>query len=112
MQGLYKFWFRTTRGTGAGVMFATSAGKLYGGNSGSSVIGGYTETDGVISCEMVLLRHNHDPGYVPMFPIDNVTLKFTGVQRGDDFHFEGGTPALPSLVFTSVLTPINDKDAP
>jgi T3SS negative regulator,GrlR len=112
MQGLYKFWFRTVRGTGCGVMFATSAGKLYGGNSGASFIGGYTELNGVISCEMLMLRHNHDPNYVPTFPIDNVTLKFSGGQRGEEFHFEGGTPALPGVVFSSVLTPINDTDAP
>jgi hypothetical protein len=112
MLGLYKFFFRTIRGTGAGVMFATSTGKLYGGNSGSSIIGSYTETDGVISSEMVMSRHNPDPNYVPMFGVNNVIMQFSGVQRGEEFHFEGGTPALPGIVFTSVLTPINDTDAP
>ena len=39
LKGLYKFAFKTARGTGCGVMFATEDGKLYGGNSGSSFIG-------------------------------------------------------------------------
>jgi hypothetical protein len=39
LKGLYKFAFKTARGDGCGVMFATEDGKLYGGNSGSSFIG-------------------------------------------------------------------------
>ena len=49
LQGLYKFRFETVRGVGAGVMFATSSGKLYGGNSGSSFIGSYDESGDEIS---------------------------------------------------------------
>jgi hypothetical protein len=55
--GLYKFWFKTVRGTGCGVMFATPDGKLYGGNSGSSFIGSYTESDGVVSSELRKASH-------------------------------------------------------
>ena len=112
LQGLYKFWFKTVRGTGCGVMFATPSGKLYGGNSGSSFIGSYTEKDGVIFSEMKMSRHNRDPSYVPMFPVDNVIMRFKGGQRGDEVHFEGGTDALPGIVFTSILTSISDADAP
>jgi hypothetical protein len=112
LQGLYKFSFRTARGTGCGVMFATRGGKLYGGNSGSSFIGSYTVTGGVISSEMKMSRHNHDANYVPMFPVDNVMMRFTGEPREDGIHFEGGTDALPGVIFTSILTPISDIDAP
>jgi len=28
LNGLYKFWFKTFRGTGCGVMFATESGRL------------------------------------------------------------------------------------
>ncbi|MCA1452243.1 hypothetical protein I6F35_03300 [Bradyrhizobium sp. BRP22] len=112
LQGLYKFSFRTVRGTGCGVVFATASGKLYGGNSGSSFIGSYTEAGGIVSLEMKMSRHNHDPNYVPMFPIDNIVMTFKGARRGEDVHFEGGTVALPGIVFTAILTPINDKDAP
>ena len=57
-------------------------------------------------------RYNHDPKFVPMFAVDNVTLRFAGAPRGEEIHFKGGTDALPGLVFTVVLTPINDTDAP
>ena len=112
LQGLYKFSFRTVRGTGCGVMVATASGNLYGGNSGSSFIGSYTEEGGIISSEVTMSRHNHDPNYVPMFQVDNIVMTFRGVHKGDEVHFEGGTVALPGIVFTSVLTPINDNDAP
>ncbi len=112
LQGLYKFWFKTVRGVGCGVMFATSSGKLYGGNSGSSFIGSYTESGGEIRSELVMSRHNHDPNYTPMFPVDNVTMTFAGRLQGEELHSEGGTASLPGVVFTAVLTPINDIDAP
>ena len=48
LKGLYKFAFKTARGAGCGVMFATESGKLYGGNSGSSFIGSYTMEGGEI----------------------------------------------------------------
>ena len=112
LQGLYKFRFTTERGEGSGVMFATAGGRLYGGDSGSSFVGHFTEADGVISAECVMSRHYHDPGYVPMFDVDNIAMNFTGVRRGEEVHFEGGSAALPGVRFTTVLTPINDADAP
>jgi hypothetical protein len=112
LQGLYKFRFETPRGSGSGVMFATADGKLYGGNSGSSYVGSYTEKNGVYSSELMMRRHNHDPSYVPNYPIDNVALAFTGVLRGNELHSEGSAAALPGAVFRAVMTPINDADAP
>ena len=112
LDGLYKFRFETVRGVGCGVVFATPDGTLYGGNSGFSFIGGYTETAGEIICDFMIARHNHDPGYVPMFPVNNIQLIFKGAHRGEEAHFEGSTPSLPGIKFTSVLTPINDEDAP
>ena len=93
-------------------MFATAGGRLYGGDSGSSFVGHFTEADGVISAECMMSRHYHDPGYVPMFDVDNIALNYTGVRCGEEIHFEGGSPALPGVRFTTVLTPINDADAP
>ena len=112
LKGLYKFRFTTGRGTGCGVMFATAGGKLYGGDSGSSFVGSFTGADGGISANVTMSRHYHDPNYVPMFEVDNVVMNFTGVRRGEEVHFEGGSPALPGIRFTTVLTPINDADAP
>jgi hypothetical protein len=112
LKGLYKFWFKTVSGTGCGVMFATEGGRLFGGDSGSSFIGGYADSNGAISAELMMSRHNHDPSFVPMFPVDNVIMRFVGRRRNDEFHFEGGSDALPGIDFTCILTPINDADAP
>jgi hypothetical protein len=112
LQGLYKFWFETPRGSGTGVVFATPGGKLYGGNSGSSLIGSYTEKDGVYSSELTMSRHNHDPNYVAQYPVDNVVMTFNGGLRGNEFHSEGRTSAIPGAVLRAIMTPINDVDAP
>ena len=112
LQGLYKFRFTTERGTGCGVMFATAGGRLYGGDSGSSFVGSFTEADGIISAEFTMSRHYHDPKYVPMFDVDNVVMNFNGAHRGEEIHFEGSSAALPGVRFATVLTPINDSDAP
>ena len=112
LQGLYKVRFETPRGTVSGVMVASSGGKLYGGNSGSSFIGSYTETDGIFVSELMMSRHNHDPNYVPNYAIDNLAMTFKGVLRGKELHSEGGTAALPGVVLKAVMTPIDDADAP
>ena len=112
LQGLYKFRFTTERGEGSGVMFVTAGGRLYGGDSGSSCVGHFTEADGVISAQCMMSRHYHDSAYVPMFDIDNIAMHFTGVHRGEEVHFEGGSADLPGVRFTTVLTQINDADAP
>jgi hypothetical protein len=93
-------------------MFATEGGRLYGGDSGSSFAGGFTFADGIIAAEVTMSRHNHDPNYVPMFDVDTAVLRFTGVPRGEEIHFEGNSAALPGVRFNTVLTRINDSDAP
>jgi hypothetical protein len=110
LKGLYKFAFKTAHGTGCGVMFATEDGKLYGGNSGSSFIGSYKVEGEEIVSEMMMSRHN--PAYVPLYPVDNVLMTFRSHWKGEELHSKGGTAALPGVVFESVLTPINDTDAP
>src|SRR4029079_19020851 len=44
--------------------------------------------------------------------VDNIALSYTGVRRGEEIHFEGGSAALPGVRFNTVLRPINDADAP
>jgi hypothetical protein len=112
VRGLYKFRFTTEQGDGSGVIFATEGGRLYGGDTGSSFVGRFTESDGIISAECVMSRHYHDPDYVPMFDVDNIALSYRGARRGEEIHFEGGSPALPGFRFETVLTRINDDDAP
>src|SRR5262249_35099722 len=93
-------------------MFATASGRLFGGDSGSSFTGHFRAGNDALSAELLMSRYNFGPNFVPMFAVDNVMLRFQGVQQGEAFHFTGGTDALPGLVFTVVLTPINDADAP
>jgi hypothetical protein len=112
VRGLYKFRFTTERGEGSGVIFATESGRLYGGDTGSSFVGRFTEADGIISAQCVMSRHYYDPGYVPMFDVDNIALNYTGARRGEEIDFEGGSADLPGFRFNTVLTPINDADAP
>jgi len=57
-------------------------------------------------------RHYYGPKYVPMFEVDDIAMNFTGTYRGDEVHFEGGSAALPGVRFTTILTAINDIDAP
>jgi hypothetical protein len=66
-------------------MFATAGGRLYGGDSGSSFVGHFTEADGVISAECMMSRHYHDPGYVPMFDVDNIALNYTACAAARKF---------------------------
>jgi hypothetical protein len=112
VRGLYKFRFTTEQGEGSGVIFATESGRLYGGDTGSSFVGHFTEADGIISAECVMSRHYHDPDYVPMFDVDNIALSYKGARRDEEIHFEGGSPALPGFRFETVLTRIDDDDAP
>ena len=93
-------------------MFATEGGRLYGGDSGSCFAGQFRQQGNGVIADLKMSRFNHDPNFTPMFPVDNAMLHFEGAPRGADIHFTGGTEALPGLVFTVVLTPINDTDAP
>jgi len=112
LQGLYKFRFTTQRGAGCGVMFIAPGGRLYGGDTGYSFIGTFTEADGVIAAEFRMSRHYYGPQYVPMFDVDDIAMNFTGTYQGEEVHFEGGSAALPGVRFTVILTAIHDIDAP
>ncbi len=112
LQGLYKFRFTTQRGAGCGVMFIAPGGRLYGGDTGYSFIGTFTEADGVIAAEFRMSRHYYGPQYVPMFDVDDIAMNFTGKYQGEEVHFEGGSAGLPGVRFTVILTAIHDIDAP
>src|ERR1700742_4556663 len=86
LKGLYKFAFTTARGTGCGVMFATEDGKLYGGNSGSSFIGSYKVEGEEVVFEMMMSRHNYDPAYAPLYPVNNVLMTFRSHWKGVELH--------------------------
>jgi hypothetical protein len=107
-EGLYKAEFYTVHGTGNGVIYATSSGKLRGGNSGFAFIGNYTLKGDEIHVKVSTLRHNPDPGFKPLFGTDMITLTLKGVQNGDMIDLEGTALQLPGVTFKAVLTRIGD----
>jgi len=112
LQGLYKFTFVSERGTGSGVMFATEGGRMYGGDSNFCFSGNFSTTDGVIAVELQMSRHNHDPKLIAMFDLDHAVLRYTGMVQGEEVHFDGQSEDLPGVHFRTILTRINDSDAP
>ena len=86
---------------------------MMGGNSAFAFIGTYRDCDnGEVLVDISSLRHNEDPNFRPLFNSDNITLSLIGRQRGEQYHFEGGTAQLPGVAFHSVMTPISEKAAP
>ena len=79
--GLYKVEFHTVRGTGSGVIYATS-GKLRGGNSAFAFIGNYSGAGDAIQVKVSTQRHNDDPSFKPLFGADMITLTLRGRQHG------------------------------
>jgi hypothetical protein len=106
-EGLYKVEFHTVHGTGTGVIYAT-CGKLRGGNSGFAFIGNYTGQGDDIHVKVSTQRHNHDPGFKPLFGTDMITLTLKGAENGDMVDFEGTALQLPGVTFKAVLTRIGD----
>ena len=111
LQGLYKSEMKTVHGTRRGVLYCFD-GKMLGGNSAFAFIGTYRESGGEVTVEVSTMRHNEDPNYQPLFKTDRITLSLTGLQQGEQYLFEGGTPQLPGVVFNSVMTPISEAAAP
>ncbi len=112
LQGLYKVEMHTVHGSRRGVLYVYD-GKMMGGNSAFAFVGTYRESaDGEVSVDISTIRHNDDPNYQPLLKTDKITLSLTGRQRGEQYHFEGGTPQLPGVVFRSVMTRISEEDAP
>src|SRR6267142_2858958 len=112
LQGLYKVEMHTVHGSRRGVLYVYD-GKMMGGNSAFAFVGTYQESDsGDVSVDMSTIRHNFDPSYQPLLKADKISLTLTGRQHGEQYHFEGGTPQLPGVVFRSVMTPISEEAAP
>lgn len=106
-EGLYKMEFHTAHGRGNGVLYVT-AGKLRGGNSGFAFIGSYTDKGDEILARVSTVRHTEDPGFKPLFGIDNITLTLKGTANDDMVDFEGFALQMPGVAFKAVLTRISD----
>jgi hypothetical protein len=86
--------------------------KMMGGNLAFAFIGNYRESAGEVLADLSTLRHNDDPAHQPLLKTDVVTLTLRGRQHGEQYHFEGGTTALPGVEFRMVMTPISEETAP
>jgi hypothetical protein len=110
--GLYKVEMHSLHGSRRGVVYVYD-GKMMGGNSAFAFIGAYRESgSGEVSVEISTMRHNEDPNFQPLFKADRVRLTLNGKKRGEQYDFEGRTTQLPGIAFSSVMTPISEKEAP
>jgi hypothetical protein len=107
-EGLYKVEFHTVHGTGSCVVYATSGGKLRGGNSAFAFIGTYSDNADAILVKVSTERHNADPAFRPLFGTDMITLTLTGKDNGGMLDFEGSALQLPGVAFKATLTRICD----
>jgi hypothetical protein len=112
LEGLYRVEMHTVHGSRRGVLYVYD-GKMMGGNSAFAFIGTYQVSgSGEILADISTLRHNEDPNFQPLFKTDKIMLSLKGRQRGEQYHFEGGSTELPGVAFNSVMTPISDEAAP
>jgi hypothetical protein len=111
LKGLYKVHMETVHGTRRGVLYVYD-GKMMGGNLAFAFIGTYRESAGEVCVDLSTLRHNDDPAHQPLLKSDVVTLTLRGRQHAEQYHFEGGTTALPGIAFRLVMTPISEATAP
>jgi len=112
MKGLYKVEMHTVHGSRRGVIYVYD-GKMMGGNSAFAFIGTYQESSGgELSVDISTIRHNDDPNFQPLFKSDRINLTLTGRRQGEQYHFEGGSDALPGVAFNLVMTPISEEAAP
>ena len=107
-EGLYKVEFHTVHGTGSGVIYATSSGKLRGGNSAFAFIGTYSSDADGFYVKVSTERHNADPAFKPLFGTDMITLTLAGKDNGGMLDFEGSALQLPGVTFKATLTRICD----
>jgi len=111
LKGLYKVDMETVHGSRCGVLYVYDD-KMMGGNLAFAFIGNYRESAGEVLADLSTLRHNDDPAHQPLLKTDVVTLTLRGRQHGEQYHFEGGTTALPGVEFRMVMTPISEETAP
>jgi hypothetical protein len=111
LKGLYKVDMETVHGSRRGVLYVYD-GKMMGGNLAFAFIGTYRESAGEVFADLSTLRHNDDPAHQPLLKTDAITLTLRGRQHGEQYHFEGGTTALPGIAFRMVMTPISEVTAP
>jgi hypothetical protein len=112
LRGLYKIEVHTAQGSRRGVLYAYD-GRVMGGNSAFAFTGTYLQMgDDEVSIALSTFRYSDDPNYQPLFNADKTDLAFRGTRQGERYCLEGDTGQVPNRLFTSVITPIKEEDAP
>ena len=107
--GFFKSEFRVNEAVGRSVSYVRD-GKLLGGNSGFAHIGSYSFDGDTIAVEVTSRRHNFGADHKSLLGQDVSSIQVKGQAVGDAFHFEGGSPQMPTAVFRSVMTPLDESE--
>jgi len=105
--GLYKVVFRTSLGTGGGVVVLRE-GRLCGGDSGLYFVGTYQVTGSHFTADLQIDRHTQEPGARPLFGISRLVVRLDGVGTGDEAVMRGTSPDAPGIEFEAVMTKLSD----
>ena len=107
--GFFKSEFKVNETIGRSVSYVRD-GKLLGGNSGFAHIGSYSFDGDTIAVEVTSRRHNFGAAHQSLLGQDIASIQVKGQAVGAAFHFEGGSPQMPTAVFRSVMTPLDESE--
>jgi hypothetical protein len=105
--GMYKVFFKTALGEGAGVII-TENGTIRGGDSAFYYLGTYHQHAGHIEAQVTGKRHS--PGLPSVFGPNQASITLTGQSQGDEAHydFKGSSPEAPGVIISALLTKLAD----
>lgn len=98
--GEYVVWFRTSRGTGTGVVHL-SEGKISGGDAFITYSGSYEQNGDRFIATLTTRRHT--AGQPTLFGIDEVELKLHGLSNDTIAVCSGSVDKVPGIVFDATL---------
>lgn len=105
--GLYKVFFQTPLGIGAGVVFAKD-GRMWGGDSSIYYVGTFSEENGELTATVDIDEHTKVPGMASVFGVANATIVLSGTVNGGIITAKGTSPQAPGISFSATLTHISD----
>lgn len=98
IDGLWTVIFRSNVDLGSGVVVANN-GKLLGGDSGFTYIGGVTNSNGHLSVRVKIEKFL--PGAKSVLPgLDSYTLALAGKDSPDEIQFTGSVEGHPQATLT------------
>lgn len=101
--GLYKVGFRTSLGTGFGVV-TLSEGRIAGGDNSSWYEGTYRLENGRLQADIQIDRHTIVPMARSVFGVERARLRLDGETVGDEALLRGTSPDAPAVSFEAVLS--------